>query len=75
MHWGEVQNKTVVGSIKTAKDPRALSIYKPQTLHIFTLSMSQQSSEDVKTPFYRCENWVIQLVTGAEFSHSDNLTR
>lgn len=64
MHWGEVQNKTVVGLIKTAKDPRALSIYKPQTLHIFTLSMCHNnSSEDVKTPFYRCENWVIQLVT------------
>ena len=36
-----------------AKDSRALSIYKPQTWYIFTLSMSEQSYKDVKTPFYR----------------------
>ena len=36
-----------------AKDSRALNIYKPQNLHIFTFSVSEQSYEDVKTPFYR----------------------
>lgn len=36
-----------------AKDSRELSIYKPQTLHIFTFSVSEQSYEDIKTAFYR----------------------
>ena len=36
-----------------AKDSRALGINKPQTLHIFTFSMSAEFYEYVKTPFYR----------------------